>query len=280
MLGETASLKASYNRTRQNLHLISNTASPTPLDLYAPSGPFFKPQTADQIALGLFKNFSNNEYEFSIEGYYKNFQNLIDFVDGADLFGNNFIETEVLQGDGRAYGLEFYLQKRSGKLNGWVSYTLSRTERQIDGVDGGPGISLGNWYPASFDKTHNLAVVALYQLNDRWSFSANFVLASGIPANYPIARYESAGLIVPEFSPIRNEQRLPIYNRLDLSARWDSRKKTGFRTAWVFGIYNVYNRQNAASIVFRSNADTPIQNEAVRLAFFGIVPSVSWEFKF
>ncbi|RFM23409.1 MAG: TonB-dependent receptor [Candidatus Thermochlorobacter aerophilum] len=281
LLDETTSLKASYNRTRQNLHLVSNTASPTPLDLYTPSGPFFEPQVADQVSLGFFKNLFNNDIEISLEAYYKDLRNLIDFVDGANLFGNNNIETEVLRGIGRAYGLELFVRKNTGKLTGWLSYTLSRSERKVEGVDGGPGINRGEWYPSPFDRTHNLNIVGIYKLNDAWTISADFVLQTGIPTNFPIGAYEISGAIIRQFPDTRNAERLPLYHRLDISVRWDaSAPDSRFKSAWVFGLYNTYNRRNAASITFRQNRDNRFQGEAVRLAFFGIVPSVSWEFKF
>ncbi len=281
LLDDATSLKASYNRTRQNLHLISNTASPTPLDLYTPSGPFFEPQIADQISIGFFKNFLNNDVEVSLEAYYKDFRNLFDFVDGADLFGNNNIETEVLRGIGRAYGVELFVRKNTGKLTGWVSYTLARSERQVAGVDGGPGINGGNWYLSPFDRTHNLNIVGIYKINEYWTLSADFVLQTGIPTNFPIGAYEISGAIVRQFPDTRNAERLPLYNRLDVSARWEaSALDARFKSAWVFGLYNIYNNRNAASINFRQNSNNRFQGEAVRLAFFGIVPSVSWEFRF
>jgi hypothetical protein len=275
-----ASLKASYTRTRQNIHLISNTASPTPLDLYTPSGQYIAPQTADQLALGYFQNFKENDYEFSLEVYYKRLNNVIDFVDGANLVGNNNIETEVLTGEGRAYGLELYLQKKRGDFTGWISYTLGRAERRIPGTDGGTGINFGNWYAAGYDKTHNLSLVGTYKLSRTWTLSSVFVFATGIPINYPVGRYDFSNLVISVFDGTRNAQRLPSYNRLDFSARWESQKPSGFRQSWVIGIYNLYNRRNASSIIFRENEERPRTNEAVRTAFFGIVPSVSWEFKF
>ncbi len=286
LLDDDNSLKLSYNRTRQNLHLISNTASPTPLDLWQPSGGYLRPQTADQYSLGWFRSINDDEYRISVEGYYKTLNNLVDFVDGANLFGNNNLETEILRGEGRAYGMELFLEKAKGDLTGWISYTLARSERRVpplEGVNGGPGINRGAWYASVYDRTHNLSVVGTYKLNDRWTLSSNFIFQSGIPATFPVGRYDLAGLIIPQYDGTRNAQRLPEYHRLDISLRWESPKKTGFRTAWVFGIYNVYNRKNAASIVFRQagQQDNPAvyQTESSRLAFFGIVPSVTWEFR-
>lgn len=281
LIDESTSLKASYTRTRQNLHLVSNTASPTPLDLYTPSGPFFEPQVADQLSVGFFKNLFGNDLEISLEAYYKDLRNLIDFVDGANLFGNNNIETEVLPGIGRAYGVELFVRKNTGKLTGWLSYTLSRSERKVEGVDGGPGINRGEWYLSPFDRTHNLNLVGIYKISDAWTVSADFVLQTGIPANFPIAAYEISGAIIRHFPETRNAERLPLYHRLDVSVRWDaSAPDARFKSAWVFGLYNIYNHRNAASITFRQNRENRFQGEAIRLAFFGIVPSLSWEFKF
>ncbi|PIO48788.1 MAG: hypothetical protein CMR00_02670 [[Chlorobium] sp. 445] len=255
LLDESTSLKASYNRTRQNLHLVSNTASPTPLDLYTPSGPFFEPQVSDQFSVGLFKNLFGNDIEISLEAYYRDLQNLIDFVDGADLFGNNNIETEVLSGIGRAYGVELFVRKNLGNLTGWISYTLSRSERKVAGVDGGPGINRGEWYLSPFDRTHNLNVVGIYKLSDAWTVSADFVLQTGIPSNFPIGAYEISGAIIRQFPDTRNAERLPLYHRLDVSVRWDaSAPDARFKSAWVFGLYNIYNRRNAASITFSSES--------------------------
>ncbi|MDW8465282.1 MAG: TonB-dependent receptor [Chloroherpetonaceae bacterium] len=281
LIDELTSFKASYNRTRQNLHFVSNTASPTPLNLYTPSGPFFEPQVADQFSIGLFKNLFGNDIEISLEAYYKDLRNLIDFVDGANLFGNNNIETEVLPGIGRAYGIELFVRKNTGKLTGWLSYTLSRSERKVDGVDGGPGINRGEWYLSPFDRTHNLNLVGIYKISDAWTVSADFVLQTGIPANFPIAAYEISGAIIRHFPETRNAERLPLYHRLDVSVRWDaSAPDARFKSAWVLGLYNIYNHRNAASITFRQSRENRFQGEAIRLAFFGIVPSLSWEFKF
>lgn len=278
---ETTSFKAAYNRTRQNIHLISNNISPTPLDLYTPSGQYIRPQIADQYAIGFYKNqqIDEEEYELSVEGYFKSLGNVLDFVDGAQLVNNNRLETVTLQGQGRAYGVELLIKKTTGKLTGWLAYTLSRTERRIPGVDGAPGINNGNWYVSNFDKTHNLTLFGTYALSDRWTVSANFVYSSGIPTNYPVGRYEVGGLIIPQFPAERNIDRLPDYHRLDVSLTWRSASTTGFRTNWVFGIYNLYNRYNAASIIFRPNDSNSRVLEARQLTFFGIVPSITWEFR-
>lgn len=278
ILDDESSVKASYNRTVQYLHLLSNTAASTPLDLWTTTTNNIKPQLADQIALGYFRNFDDNMWETSIEGYYKMLQNQIGYIDGADLLLNENLAADLLFGDGRAYGLEFYVKKAKGDLTGWISYTLARTELQIE------GISNGEWYPARFDKTHNISAVAIWDFAEKWSASANFALASGTPGTFPTNRYEIQGYVVPHNADnSRNNYRIPWYHRLDLSLTWDWDK--GEEDAWddelVLSIYNVYNRRNPFSIYFRENADVPGQTEAVRLAVFGsIVPSITYNFAF
>lgn len=279
-LDDENAIKASYNRTRQNIHLITNASSPSPLDIWAPSGSFIDPQIADQYAIGYFKNFQDNTYEASVELYYKDMQNQLDYVDFADLEINNNIETELLQGDGRAYGLELLVRKNKGRFTGWISYTLARTERKIEGLGvGDPGINNGDWYVAPYDKTHDLSITGMYEFNKKWSFSANFILASGIPTNYPKAAYDYGGFIAPFYDGTRNQERLPLYHRLDIGATMQGKKTDKWETEWIFSVYNLYNRQNASSIFFRQNEDTN-RTEAVQLTIFGIVPSVTWNFKF
>ena len=282
VLNERSSVKASYHRIFQYLHLVSNSNSPTPLDVWAPSGPFIQPQRGDQVALGYFRNFADNAYEASLEGYYKSTDNLLDYVDGADLLTTNALETEVLSGIGRAYGLELYVKKNRGRLTGWISYTLARTERQVAGVDANdPGINNGRWYVANYDKPHDLSVTAIYALNDRWSLSSNFIYATGVPTTYPVGRYEYAGLVIPQFES-RNQERLPNYHRLDISAtlkgKKGHRKRGGHE--WVFGLYNVYNRANATSIYFAEDEDNPGQSKAFKSYLFGITPSITYNFTF
>ncbi|OYQ45105.1 hypothetical protein CHU92_02210 [Flavobacterium cyanobacteriorum] len=280
-LNDNQSVKASYNRMAQYLHLISNTASPTPLDVWAPSDNYLKPQTLDQYAIGYFRNFKDDNYSIEVEAYYKKIKNRLDYIDGADLIANNAVEQVVLNGRSRAYGLEVLLRKNSGKLNGWISYTLSRTEQQTPGrVPGETGINNGDWYLSGYDKTHNLSTTASYQLNDKWSFGAIFVLQSGQPVTYPNGYYRYGDLNIPSYSS-RNEDRLPAYHHLDVSATYTPKpeKKKGWQGEWVFSIYNLYNRMNAASITFRQNEDTGA-NEAVRLSIFGLIPSVTYNFRF
>jgi hypothetical protein len=277
----TQSVKASYNRMSQYLHLISNTQSPTPLDVWAPSDDFLKPQILDQVALGYFQNFRNDDYTLELETFYKKIENRVDYIDGADLIANNAIEQVVLNGHARAYGLEVLFRKNAGKFNGWLSYTLSRSEQQVPGrTPEETGINNGDWYRSGYDKLHDISLVGNYRLNDKWTFSGNFALQSGQPVTYPNGKYEYQGISVPIYGS-RNADNLPAYHHLDLSATLTPRRNRdrNWQSEWVFGIYNVYNRMNAASITFRQN-ETTGQNEAVRLSIFGIVPSVSYNFKF
>jgi hypothetical protein len=287
--GESSAIKASYTRLAQYLHLLSNTNSPTPLDVWTPSGPFVRPQLLDQYALGYFKDIQDGDFSFETEAFYKTVQNRIDYIDGANLIANNAIEQVILNGEARAYGLELLLRKNNGKFQGWVAYTLSKSEQRTPGrtslTNNGmsnleTGINFGEWYNTPYDKTHDIALFGSYELNRKWSFNANLVYQTGQPTNYPIGQFEFQGLSVPYYG-LRNQQRLPDYHRLDISATMTPRKKKDRRVQgeWVFSIYNAYNRRNAASINFRRNQDTGV-NEAVRTAIFGVVPAVTYNFKF
>lgn len=280
-LNENSSVKASYTRSAQYLHLLSNTTSVTPVDVWTPSGEFIKPQLSNQYAFGFYKNFKDQKYSLELEAYYKNVDNRIDYIDGSDLIGNNNIETEILNGEARAYGLEFLLRKNTGKFTGWLAYTLSKSEqRTLGGNAGGPGINAGNWYNTPYDRTHDVSITGIYKHNNRWSFSANAVFQTGRPVTYPNAQYEYEGLSIASFGN-RNESRLPAYHRLDLSAIYKPKKNLNrkLQGEWVFGIYNAYNRRNAASVSFLQNQDTGV-NEATRLSIFGIIPSITYNFKF
>ncbi|WP_370390845.1 carboxypeptidase-like regulatory domain-containing protein [uncultured Winogradskyella sp.] len=280
-INDKSSIKASYNRMAQYLHLLSNTNSPTPLDVWTPSGPFIEPQLLDQVALGYFRTFENNEFSLQVETFYKTIQNRIDYIDGADLIANNAIEQVILNGEARAYGLEILLRKNEGRFKGWLSYTLSKSEQRTPGRTAiETGINNGQWYRTPFDKTHDISLTGTYELSNKWTLNSNFIFQTGLPATFPNGQYEYNGIVVPSFEA-RNSSRLPAYHRLDVSANYNpnpnSQKR--FKGEWVFGLYNVYNRRNAANIQFRENRTSGV-NEAVRLAIFGIVPSVSYNFNF
>jgi hypothetical protein len=278
-LDDNTSIKASYQRINQYIHLISNTNAPTPFDLYAPSGTFIEPQKGDQVAAGFFKNIGN--YSIETEVFYKTVQNRLDYIDGADLIANDAVEQILLEGEARAYGLEFLLRKNEGKLQGWIAYTLSRSEQRTPGRTAlEPGINNGEWYSAAWDKTHDLTLTANYELNRKWDLGANFTLQTGQPITYPNGQYQFDGLFIPTFEA-RNSSRLPIVHRLDFSATYTPKpnKKNGWQSSWVFSLYNAYNRRNAVSISFAENEDTN-RNEATRLAIFGVIPAITYNFKF
>ena len=277
-LTEVSSIKASFNRMTQYLHLISNTVASTPVDLWLPTTNNVEPQIADQVALGYFRNFKQNKYEASVEVYYKDFQNQIDYIDNADIFFNNQLEGDLLAGDGKAYGIEWYVKKNTGKYTGWISYTIAKTERQVD------GINRGKWYPTRFDRGHNLSVVSSYELSKKWSFSANFVFSSGTPATFPTERYEIQGAVLPHNDgDARNNYRIPNYHRLDISATLTPEKnyRRKLNGEWVFSVYNVYSRRNPFSIFFQQDENQPQITNAVRFAVIGsFVPAVSYNFNF
>ncbi|PSR11355.1 MAG: hypothetical protein DA408_11940 [Bacteroidetes bacterium] len=277
------SFKASYNRTAQYIHLLSNTVASTPVDLWLPSTNNVQPQMADQFAIGYFQNFKDNTYETSVELYYKKLAHQVDYIDGADLILNELVEGQILSGDGRAYGLELLLQKNKGKFTGWASYTLGRSERQVAGVNS------GKWYPNRFDQTHNLSLTGFYELSKRWSVSAVFVYNTGTPANFPTSRYTQAGYTIPHNTDnTRNNVRIPSYHRMDLSATLEGKHnpERRWQSNWVFSVYNVYNRRNPFSIYFeqdlnRAPANQPVTTEAIRFSVVGnFVPAVSYNFKF
>jgi hypothetical protein len=275
------SIKASYTRLSQYLHLLSNTSSPTPLDVWTPSGPFVKPQLLDQYALGYFKNLKDGDYSLETEVFYKDIQNRIDYIDGANLIANDAIEQVILNGEARAYGFELLLRKNRDRFEGWLAYTLSKSEQRTPGRNASEtGINSGSWYNTPYDKTHDVSLYVNYELNEKWSFNSNFVFQTGQPTNYPIGQFEFQNLAVPYYG-LRNKQRLPAYHRIDFSATLTPRKNKGrkLKAEWVFSIYNLYNRRNAASIGFSRNGDTGV-NEAVRTSIFGLVPAATYNIKF
>lgn len=280
-LNNISSVKGGFSRTAQYIHLLSNTVAVTPLDVWAPSGTFIKPQLSNQYALGYVRRFKDKAFTLEVETYFKTVANRIDYIDGAELIAQNNIETEILNGESRAYGVEFLLRKTKGDFTGWIAYTLSKSEQRTPGgAAGGLGINNGEWYNTPYDRTHDFSFTGSYQLNRKWSFGANLIFQTGRPVTYPNGQYTFENLRIASFSS-RNADRLTPYHRLDLSATWVPNKKSEnkWKGEWVFGFYNVYNRRNAASISFGQNRETGL-NEATRTAIFGIVPSVSYNFKF
>lgn len=274
-LSESKSLKASFTRNTQNLHLMSNSTATSPTDLYIMNSNNVKPEIADQIAIGYFSNFKNDTYEFSSEIYYKDMKNQIEYRNGTDLRGNQNVESDLLFGDGRAYGIELFLKKRFGNFNGWIGYTLAKTERQFQ------QINEGEWFNAKQDRTHDLSIVGIYKASKRWTLSSTFVYSTGNAVTYPSGKYQLNGETVFYYSE-KNGYRTPAYHRLDLSATLEPKIKpnTKYQSSWSFGLYNAYNRKNAFSIDFRDDPDNLSKTQAVQTSLFGIIPSVTWNFKF
>jgi len=273
ILNSQSSVKAAYARNVQNLHLLSNTTSANPTDLWIPSSNNVKPEIADQVSVGYYRNFLDNKYEFFSEVYFKSLQNQIDYKNGAELNFNENVESQLLYGKGRAYGLEMFLKKKYGKLNGWISYTLSRTERKFEQINN------GNYYPARQDRTHDVSIVGIYDLNKRWTLSATWVYNTGNAVTYPTGKYQIDGKTMFYYSN-RNANRMPAYHRLDLGATWIVRKTKDFESSWTFSIYNAYSHENAYMITFRNNELDPTRTEAVQTTLFKLIPSFSYNFKF
>ena len=272
VLNNTSSLKASYNRNAQYLHLLSNATSGSPTDLWIPSSRLVKPTLADQVAIGYFKNLKSNQYKLSVEGYYKKIQNTVDYEDGAEVFGNADIESELVFGQGRAYGVEFLVEKTKGKFTGWASYTLSKSDRQFD------DISSGEWFSARQDRTHDISLVGVYDITDKISLSGSWVYSTGDAVTFPSGKYTIDGNQVNLYTS-RNGDRMPDYHRLDLGMTIKLKANKLESSDLNISFYNAYNRKNAFSIEFGENPTTG-SSEATRLALFGIVPSITWNFKF
>jgi hypothetical protein len=232
-----------------------------------------KPEIGDQVSLGYFRNFRDNTIEFSIESYYKYMQNQIDYRDGADVTLNDNVESQLLYGTGRAYGVEFLIKKKYGKLNGWIGYTLSRVERKIEGINN------GKYYPARQDRTHDISIVGIYEIAPKWTASATWVYYTGNAVTFPSGKYELAGQVINYYTE-RNGYRMPDYHRLDIGVTWQRKKTEKFESNWNFSVYNAYNRENAFAITFEQDPDDPSRTRAVQTTLFKIVPSIAYNFKF
>lgn len=274
-INEVSSVKGGYSRNTQNLHLLSNSSSGNPTDQWIGSSYSVKPEIADQISAGYSRNFNNNNYELNAEIYYKSMQNQIDFKNGAQIGFSTAadVEGELLFGKGRAYGLELIAKKKSGKLTGWISYTLSKTERKIDGIND------NQWYNARMDKTHDISIVATYQLNPKWTLSGLFLYSTGNAVTFPVGKYELNGQTVFQYNS-RNADRMPAYHRMDLSATYEPESNKRFRGSWTFGIYNLYGRENAYTITFEDNPNNPGTTRAMQTSLFRWVPNITYNFKF
>jgi hypothetical protein len=273
LFNDENSVKASYNRNTQNIHILTNATSSSPTDQYVLSSNNIKPEIADQVSLGYFKNLQENNYEFSGEVYYKWLQNQIDYKNAAQLLANSNVESELLYGVGRAYGLELFFKKKFGKLNGWIGYTLSRTERKFAELNN------GNYFPARQDRTHDISVVGIYNLNKRWTFSSSLIYSTGNAVTFPAGKYRINNQLVYYYTE-RNAGRMPYNMRLDLSATLEGKNTGRFQSSWNFGIYNALARKNPYSIEFINDPNDPSKTVAEQTSLFGIIPSVTWNFKF
>jgi hypothetical protein len=273
IINDSSSVKISYARTRQYIHLLSNTTSTTPFDLWVPSNTNILPEIADQYTLGYFRNFSNNMFETSVEVYYKNMQNQIDYRNGANLILNNKVESQLVFGKGWGYGAEFLIRKKYGKLTGWISYTLSKTKRQFPAING------GSTFLAKQDRPNNISIVAMYNISPRLTLSATWIYLSGNVVTFPSGRYYVDGNVVPYYTE-RNGYRMPDYHRLDIGVTWQRKKSPRFESNWNFSIYNAYARENAYAINFQPDPNDPTKMQAVQLSLFRIVPAITYNFKF
>lgn len=273
IINNKSSFKLMYGRNVQNLHLISNSTSGNPTDLWIPSSNNVNPEIADQFSLGYFRNFKNNTYEFSTEVYYKYLQNQIDYKDGAELRFNESVESQLLFGTGRAYGMEFSLRKKYGKLHGWIGYTLARTEKRMDEINN------GEYYPSKQDRTHDISIVGIYDLSEKITLSASWVFYTGNAVTFPSGKYEVADQVVNYYTE-RNGYRMPDYHRLDLGMTLQRKKTEKFESSWNFSLYNAYGQENAYSITFEENPDDPSKTQAVQTTLFRWVPSITYNFKF
>jgi hypothetical protein len=269
ILDQENSIKTSFDRTAQYLHLLTNSTSTNPSDLWIPSSNNVPPEYADQVDLGYFRNFDDNQYEASLVLYYKLMQNQIDYRNGADLQLNPTVESLLLYGTGWSYGAELLVKKKVGPIAGWISYTLSRTQEKFAQINN------GNPFPATQDRTHDFSIVITYNYNDTWTFGATWVYYTGNAVTFPSGNYMIDGRLVPYYTS-KNSYRMPAYSRLDLSATWTINKHSNLN----FSVYNAYDRQNAYSITFRQNPDNPSQTQAVQTTIFPILPSVTYNFNF
>jgi hypothetical protein len=272
-LSKQSSIKGALTRNTQHLHLMSNSNSGSPTDQWLANSYSTKPEIADQISLGYSRNLKDNAYEINTEVYYKSMQNQVDYKDGADVNAAIDIESELLYGSGRAYGMEVLFKKKQGALTGWLSYTLSKTERKIDGINNGA------WYNSKFDRTHDISVVGIYQLSKAWSLSGTFIYNTGNAVTLPTGKYEVNGSTVYQYAE-RNASRMPATHRLDIGATYERQRKGRYQSSWNFSLYNAYGRQNPFTITFRESETNPGTTEAVQTSLFRWVPSVTYNFKF
>ena len=270
---DETSLKAGYARNVQHLHLLSNSTSASPSDQWIGNSYNIQPEIADQFSIGHVQLLKQNMYEMSTEVYYKSLQNQLDYKDGAEINTLADVESALLFGIGRAYGVEWLLKKREGIFTGWISYTLSKTERKIE------GINQNNWYNARQDRTHDLSLVGIYALNSKWSISSVFVYNTGDAVTYPTGKYILQGQTLYQYAS-RNANRMPANHRLDISVTYDKKKKKRIQESWNFSIYNVYGRENAYRITFQDDPKNLNRTQIIQTSLFRWVPSITYQFKF
>jgi hypothetical protein len=270
---DQTSLKAGYARNVQHLHLLSNSTSSSPSDQWIGNSYNIQPEMADQFSIGHVQLFKQNIYEMSTELYYKSLQNQLDYKDGAEINTLADVESALLYGVGRAYGIEWLLKKREGIFTGWISYTLSKTERKIE------GINQNNWYNAKQDRTHDISLVGIYALNSRWSISSVFVYNTGDAVTFPTGKYMLQGQTIYQYAS-RNANRMPANHRLDISVTYDKKKKKRIQESWNFSVYNVYGRENAYRITFQDDPKNLSRTQIIQTSLFRWVPSITYQFKF
>jgi hypothetical protein len=270
---DQTSLKAGYARNVQHLHLLSNSTASSPSDQWIGNSYNIKPEIADQLSIGYVQLLKENIYEISTEIYYKNLQNQLDYKDGAEINTLADVESALLFGIGRAYGVEWLLKKREGLFTGWISYTLSKTERKIE------GINQNNWYNARQDRTHDVSLVGIYALNSKWSVSGVFVYNTGDAVTFPTGKYALQGQTLYQYAS-RNANRMPSNHRLDISVTYDKKKKKRIQESWNFSLYNVYGRENAYRITFQDDPKNLSRTQIIQTSLFRWVPSITYQFKF
>ncbi|MCE2655380.1 MAG: TonB-dependent receptor [Sediminibacterium sp.] len=267
------SFKAGYARNVQHLHILSNSTASSPSDQWIGNSYNIKPEISDQYSIGYVNTFNQNRFEMSTELYYKNLQNQVDYVDGAEVNTLADVESALLYGVGRAYGFEWLLKKKEGLFTGWVSYTLSKTERKIN------GINQNNWYNAKQDRTHDIAVVGIYTINSKWSVSGVFVYNTGDAVTFPTGKYAFQGQTLYQYAS-RNANRMPDNHRLDISVTYDKKRKKKIQESWNFSLYNVYGRENAYRITFQDDPNNLSRTQIIQTSLFRWVPSITYQFKF
>jgi outer membrane receptor protein involved in Fe transport len=267
------SFKAGYARNVQHLHILSNSTASSPSDQWIGNSYNIKPEISDQYSVGYVNTLNQNMFEMSTELYYKNLQNQLDYVDGAEVNTLADVESALLYGVGRAYGFEWLLKKKEGLFTGWVSYTLSKTERKIN------GINQNNWYNAKQDRTHDIAVVGIYTINSKWSVSGVFVYNTGDAVTFPTGKYAFQGQTLYQYAS-RNANRMPDNHRLDISVTYDKKRKKKIQESWNFSLYNVYGRENAYRITFQDDPNNLSRTQIIQTSLFRWVPSITYQFKF